>query len=228
MARCTSCSAPLPAYDPVCAYCGCRNSVDLQGVHEYTVSVPESDRTCPRCAVKLRTLNIRSEGTFLIEQCPECFGLFFDPGELEAILESSVSNVFQIDYHRLDAIVRAQGPRAVRYGKCPVCGKFMNRVNFGSRSGVVVDRCKGHGVWLDGGELRQLLDWKKAGGELLHEKVLAERKREEEEKEREQAALAEMYSHGGTGSSWDEGEFRLGGDLNLPHLLVGLVERLFR
>jgi len=34
-----------------------------------------------------------------------------------------------------------------------------------------VDRCKTHGYWLDEGELRQLQEWKKAGGELRQEKL---------------------------------------------------------
>lgn len=227
MARCASCSAPLPPHGNVCAYCGSRNNVDLRGIHEYTVTTPESDRSCPRCGVKMQTLNIRADGTFLIEQCGECFGLFFDPGELEALLESSVTNVFSIDYQRLDAAVQGRGPEIIRYGRCPVCGTLMNRVNFGSRSGVVADRCKGHGVWLDGGELRQLLEWKKAGGNLLHQKVLAEREAEQARRERERAAERQAFAQGaGGGSPWEGGHATTG--LDLPELLVGLVERLFR
>jgi Zn-finger nucleic acid-binding protein len=50
----------------------------------------------------------------------------------------------------------------------------MNRVAFGHRSGVVIDQCKSHGVWLDGGEISHLLEWKKAGGQLLDQKKQAE------------------------------------------------------
>lgn len=226
MARCTSCSAPLPAHETVCAYCGTRNSVDLKGVHEYTVAVPESERLCPRCGDALQTLNLHTAGTFLLEQCPTCFGLFFDPGELEALLETSVANVFQIDRQRLGALVQALGPRPVEYGRCPVCRAFMNRVNFGSRSGVVVDRCRNHGVWLDGGELRQLLEWRKAGGQLLHEQLRAEREQEAARAERDNAALGKALREqgGGPGDAWDEGQ----GSFDLAGLLLGLVGRLFR
>ena len=41
----------------------------------------------------------------------------------------------------------------VKYVKCPVCRILMNRVSFGYRSGVVVDRCGKHGIWLDNGEI---------------------------------------------------------------------------
>jgi Zn-finger nucleic acid-binding protein len=40
----------------------------------------------------------------------------------------------------------------------------MSRVNFGYRSGVVIDRCTNHGIWLDSGEITHLMEWKKAGG----------------------------------------------------------------
>jgi len=47
---------------------------------------------------------------------------------------------------------------------CPDCGEFMHRKSYGAKAGVVVDRCRLHGVWLDGGELNRLLKWAKAGG----------------------------------------------------------------
>ena len=42
-----------------------------------------------------------------------------------------------------------------------------------------VDQCKAHGVWLDNGELIQLMEWKRAGGQMLDEQ--RERKRQEEQ-----------------------------------------------
>ena len=53
----------------------------------------------------------------------------------------------------------------------------MNRVNFGHRSGVVVDRCKAHGIWLDNGEITHLMEWKKAGGQLLQAQLIQKKKK---------------------------------------------------
>jgi len=53
--------------------------------------------------------------------------------------------------------------------------KKVNRQNFGERSGVVVDRCKAHGVWLDSGEFRRLAEWMKAGGQILADRIQVER-----------------------------------------------------
>jgi hypothetical protein len=40
----------------------------------------------------------------------------------------------------------------------------MNRVNFGRLSGAVVDVCKGHGTFLDAGELHQIVAFIQSGG----------------------------------------------------------------
>jgi len=63
----------------------------------------------------------------------------------------------------------------------------MNRINFGHRSGVIVDQCRPHGLWLDSGELKHLLDWKKAGGQLLHEEIRDRREKERQRAERSSA-----------------------------------------
>lgn len=180
MPNCTNCSAPLQVNSISCDYCGSRNDVDLRGVHYYTSHELNRERICPVCSVHLRTVDLGIEGKFFIERCPDCLGLFFDPGELEALLESTVRNVFEINRSRLAQfnLTGQTTGRAATYVKCPVCSKIMNRTNFGIRSGVVIDSCKEHGVWLDAGELRQLSEWMKAGGRLLDNERVAERKKE--------------------------------------------------
>ena len=187
MANCSNCSAPLPLNSIQCEFCGSRNDIDLKGVHYYTTHESESDRICPRCNIRLETIDLKMEGKFLIERCEQCLGLFFDPGELEAVLNATVTNVFTINRGELDSINAAMRSNdyGVTYIKCPVCSKIMNRVNFGAKSGVIVDRCKDHGVWLDGGELRHLFEWMKAGGKLLDQERREQLKKTEAEKEQE-------------------------------------------
>ncbi len=199
MANCSNCSAPLPPNSIRCEYCGSRNDTDLKGVHYFTTHEIDGKRICPRCAVGLRTIDLKISGRFLIERCDECLGLFFDPGELEALLEATVSNVFTIDRSRLDAVSTTM--RTVDYGvsylKCPVCSAIMNRVNFGAKSGVVVNRCRDHGVWVDGGELRHLFEWMKAGGKLLDQQRREERKKDEDAQEQERRKrAAQSPAHG--------------------------------
>ncbi|NVN90855.1 MAG: zf-TFIIB domain-containing protein [Desulfuromonadales bacterium] len=204
MARCSSCNAPLPDGSPRCDYCGSRNDIDLKGIHFYTTHENDSPRICPRCDVKLKTIDLKLNGTFLIDRCDQCLGLFFDPGELEALLEATVSNVFLIDKTGLDGINLHRQPEqyAISYIKCPVCSQLMNRVNFGVRSGVIVDRCKAHGVWLDGGELRHLFEWMKLGGKLLDQEHQEQIKKEEQKKEIERREKLSAYRSGSP--SFDE------------------------
>ena len=169
MALCTSCSAPLPADSSCCSYCGTRNDLDVMALQNFAEGREESRRHCPDCSLPLETIRLSGNDSFAIERCPACFGLFFDPGEVQALLDASVAPTFEINYHAIVNInrERATTERPVRYIKCPECGKLMNRVNFGSTSGVVVDQCKSHGIWLDNGELVHLMEWKRAGGQLL-------------------------------------------------------------
>ncbi len=173
MARCHSCSAPLAANSNLCNYCNVRNDVDLRGKHQYSISRQHSKQICPHCEIPLQTIKLKSSKPFYIERCRTCFGLFFDPGEIETLLESSVSHVFEINFKLITSINkdRYQQNKAFTYIKCPKCRVLMNRVNYAHRSGVVVDQCIKHGVWLDSGETTHLMEWKKAGGELLQSKI---------------------------------------------------------
>jgi Zn-finger nucleic acid-binding protein len=178
--NCTNCAAPLPKGSINCNYCGSRNDIDLKEINYFTTHEADADRVCPHCSISLKTIDLKIKGRFLIERCDECLGLFFDPGELEAVLEASVSNVFEVNRSQLDQLNGAGsgGKLSVTYVKCPVCATIMNRVNFGARSGVVVDRCREHGIWLDGGELRRLCEWMKAGGKLLEQERQEQLKKE--------------------------------------------------
>jgi Zn-finger nucleic acid-binding protein len=163
----------------ICHYCGVRNDVDLQSKQDFTVETQQSERICPVCHIPLQTIDLKVNGHLYIERCQTCFGLFFDPGEIEELLESSVSGVFTVNPALIDTINQERYPAnsKVKYVKCPVCQVLMNRVNFGYRSGVVVDQCKAHGIWLDSGEIIHLMEWKKAGGQLWDQQQRAQQTR---------------------------------------------------
>lgn len=172
MARCISCSAPLPANANRCSYCNIRNDIDLHSKHKFSIQTEHSDRICPQCDTPLQTISLDIGQPFHIERCKSCYGLFFDIGELEILLENAVSNVFNINTALLENInkERFQSQQQIKYVKCPICRVLMNRVSYGHRSGVVVDQCRKHGIWLDSGEVTHLMEWKKAGGALLQAK----------------------------------------------------------
>lgn len=169
MSECRFCSAPVDRRTGFCRYCRSRLELDLHGGLEYRLYAPDSERRCPHCAIALTTIDLKIEKKFLIEKCNQCSGLFFDPGELEMLLDRSVSNVFHVNQaalNRLQTEHFQSRDKEFKYIKCPACQVIMNRRAFGYKSGVIVDHCRQHGFWLDEGELRQLQEWKKAGGEL--------------------------------------------------------------
>jgi uncharacterized protein YlaI len=93
MAKCTSCSAPLPANSQICSYCGVRNDIDIRGKHAYRLLNRHSLRICPECQSQLQTIRLDLQPPLEIERCETCYGLFFDPGDVEALLNSAVSPV---------------------------------------------------------------------------------------------------------------------------------------
>ena len=218
MAKCSSCSAPLPANTNRCLYCGTRNDVDLQGRHAYTVVQNPTDRLCPHCEKPLQTINLNPDAAFLIERCPDCFGLFFEPGEVESLLDNSVTHVFDINLQQLDNINkdRYQAKNVVKYIKCPICRTFMNRSVFGHRSGVIIDRCKNHGIWLDSGEITHLLEWKKAGGQLLH--------RQKSASERQKRKTA-RHTSSGSHKTIDTADYNL--EVDALTTLASMIGKLF-
>ncbi len=220
MAKCNSCSAPLRANTNTCVYCGTRNDVDLNSKYDYSIIRKVSGRLCPHCHKPLQVIDLDLNGSFQIERCKECFGLFFDPGKIETLLECAVSNVSDSNWRHLDAINsdRYQVDEKVKYIKCPVCQAFMSRVNFGYRSGVVIDRCTPHGIWLDSGEITHLMEWKKAGGQLMQDQQTAFENRQE----KNNPGTVHDYNHLLTGAVDNGLEPRM---LNL---VLSVIARFFR
>lgn len=102
-----------------------------------------------------------------IHRCIGCAGLWLDPGELDAMVDDPgprEANVADLREGMKDLRIPG-GP--VRYRKCPRCSQVMNRRNFGSHSGVIVDECRQHGMYLDPGEFEAIEAFIKLGGLAL-------------------------------------------------------------
>jgi Zn-finger nucleic acid-binding protein len=197
--KCAHCGAPLPLRSSHCAHCRAAHDADLRVLGRPPVRSGTSERRCPRCAEALVIWGIEvGEAQLELDRCASCAGLFFDPEELEAVLRGSAISAPETDHQRLSELLAETKPdpdRRVRYVPCPVCGALMQRKAYGARSGVVVDRCGRHGLWLDGGELRRLLHWRRAGGELWHDETERELQSEREREERVKARTSREPGH---------------------------------
>jgi len=150
MRRCPSCGATGPG--PTCAYCG----TDVSAV---PAAAPET-LLCPACADPA-ALEPVALGGVSGERCPDCRGTWFPRGHLRRLLEASRPAAGAPEPAAAPLSV---GVGPVRYRRCPLCGQLMHRQNHGRTSGVIVDLCRAHGVWLDEGELAALQRYVASGG----------------------------------------------------------------
>lgn len=152
-----------------CPFCGTRQDIDLRQIHFRDLG-NDGSLPCPGCEGTLGVIEFDTDPPIRIERCESCLGHFFNPGELEALLEQKTNPLVWLDRQRLHEISENFGwNHEVVYLQCPMCRERMSHVNFGGESGVILDRCGAHGVWVEGGELRRLLEWWRAGGKHLHQ-----------------------------------------------------------
>ncbi len=173
--KCNSCNGALDFSVTYCPYCGVRQDVDLRQIHFRDLGSDENLR-CPRCTTALGVIEFDSTPPLRVERCGTCLGMFFNPGEMEVLLENNTNPLVWVDNVQLNQIAEDFGHRhEIVYRKCPVCDERMSPHNFGGGSGVILDRCGTHGVWVEGGEIRRLLEWWRAGGKHIHQQNEAER-----------------------------------------------------
>lgn len=107
---------------------------------------------CPACQKPLIVYEFHAVE---IDRCLECRGTWLDAGEMALLLEVSG----QSTERWTDAMARAKhAGRSDR--RCPSCSGRLRKLEISPEEGsaVEVDRCpKGHGIWLDHGEMESLL-----------------------------------------------------------------------
>lgn len=198
MSKCKFCSAPLPIKSSICSYCDSKNPLDFNAVEQFTSEKPLDNRFCPHCRIPMLSINIHPDSEFYIERCPECYGLFFDPHELELLMDKftefeKVSSIDLKKYNEENSSISTK----IKYIRCPVCGDTMQRKSYGYRSGVIIDRCAKHGIFLDAGEFSHLVEWKKSGGEVLAKKYEKRKVQEKLQRKRDKEYRSNLSSHYG-------------------------------
>jgi Zn-finger nucleic acid-binding protein len=101
-------------------------------------------------------------GTTAVLECDACHGTWIDAQTFERLCadrEAQAAVLLQ-----LTAGEHPAAETTVHYRKCVTCGTMMNRLNFSKISGTVIDVCKGHGTFLDAGELHQIVTFIRGGG----------------------------------------------------------------
>ena len=78
-------------------------------------------------------------------------------------MDSATFNRLRVEVSRFEKVANTVAAATqrdkIQYRKCPSCDAPMNRSNFGKTSGVIVDSCSRHGIWLDAGEPKLLANF---------------------------------------------------------------------
>ncbi len=177
--RCSGCGASVSPEAPQCPYCqaqlasvacpACFALAPLSATHcpacgaalvARAAAAPDG-APCPACASALSAARI---GELEAQACKVCGGLWLDRAMFEQLGASRERQGAVLGMLPAPAAPPVMAMEAVKYRPCPVCRQFMNRVNYAKRSGVILDVCKGHGLWFDQDELRRILAFITGGG----------------------------------------------------------------
>ena len=107
---------------------------------------------CPVC--KTEEMIILELKQVEIDYCPSCAGIWLDQGELELLWDPDNTQGVK-DY--IANLPEAKGINEEKR-KCPICNKTMFKALIGEEKQTLIDKCpKYHGIWLDAGELEEIL-----------------------------------------------------------------------
>jgi len=150
-----------------CPHCGSRRARTSGG--------PQTAR-CPACLGKMSEVQV---GDTALMECDRCRAMWIDAKTFEHICADRAAQAAVL--HQWSKPPEAKAAADVRSRKCVACGKMMNRINFGKLSGTVVDVCKGHGTFLDAGELHLIVTFIQQGGlDRARDRQIQELKEEQE------------------------------------------------
>lgn len=154
-----------------------------QSPTEVVVQLP-----CPRCGAQLYLHYAKGAE---IHRCDRCLGFWLESRQLVEMVEGPTERG-SVGIAALQQRMRAMAPRepTIYYRACPHCRGRMNRRNYGDISGVIVDECPEHGLFLDPGEFEAIEVFIKLGGLHAQREHLAERNRVAEQKRANATARA--------------------------------------
>jgi len=117
---------------------------------------------CPVCENPMVVLELDQ---IEIDHCLHCGGIWLDAGELELLLETDE------DRERLrNLLIEDDSVKEKKY-PCPICNKKMQKVFVGEEKKILIDKCKkNHGLWLDKGELEDVIELSSQNreGKIIH------------------------------------------------------------
>src|SRR5215218_10277225 len=199
---CPGCFAQMFDGSAFCPHCGARSA---------RAEAQPSSTTCPACRAGMARVLI---GDLALLECTACDGVWVEAREFERICADQAAQAAVL--HRWGTHTPANPIARVRYRPCLNCAKLINRINFGRISGTVIDVCRGHGTFLDAGELHEIVTFIRDGG--LDRAREREKRELEEERRRLTALHTQIDSAARVSSDWEHRSTSL---LDIRRLLNG-------
>jgi len=104
-----------------------------------------------------------------VDHCIGCGGIWLDGGEMELLLDGAAEREAFLSSFRRDEQC-SERPR-----KCPICSRRMEKIRIGKEGQVCIDRCRQRdGLWLDRGELEEILKMNRFGSDQRVQDILRE------------------------------------------------------
>jgi len=150
-------------------------------------------------------------GSTAVRECEQCLGLWLDASSFEKLCADREQQSVVLGTASRAPTSAVREKNKVNYVPCPECLQLMNRINFARCSGVIVDLCKGHGIWFDRDELSRIVEFIRSGG------LEASRTREKAEIQEERRRLLQEQG------AKDRHQSSLGLKLDDEHRLTGIA-----
>ncbi len=176
------------------------------------VSAPRegSELTCSACQDEAGPMDYlgvspsvdHPEG-YPVHGCRRCGGMWLDVRTFRALVEDARKQA--IGDAKPTRRQMARRSATVVYRRCPTCQHQMHRKNFGRVSGIILDQCPKHGIFLDAGELPDVLAFVKSGGLALRDEV-EKREKAWEDGQRKRIRQIDAQTHRSAGQSTGSAE----------------------
>ena len=175
--HCPNCGAPAAPADQSCPYChatlatvSCPKCFALMfdgavycpscGARRARTVGGDRKARCSACFGMMSEVQIGDTG---LMECEKCHAMWIDTATFEHVCADRDAQAAVLQQYSTPPPKR-ESAEEVRYRRCVACGTMMNRLNFGRLSGTIIDVCKGHGAFLDAGELHQIVTFIQGGG----------------------------------------------------------------
>lgn len=214
---CSGCGANVKAGAPSCAFCAAEVTLEERrltavcpkcfartgrearfcmecgvAISPQALFAVREGVSCPRCK---GALHARGVANGSLVECLRCGGMWLGNEDFVRICKRAEEESLVQEFHLTAPTHPVAANASQGYAPCVVCSELMNRRNYASASGVLIDLCGKHGVWLDHGEIDKILNFIRAGG--LERARRRELQRLEDQRQRLRSEQASARGVGG-------------------------------